>query len=208
VANPAAARAGDIAFPADAAARLAGISRRRLDYWTEHGIVEPSVVTRVSAQRTVRLYAFNDLMALLVASALRQHVSLQHIRAVVDHLREREYGRPLNQLKFAVVSGEIYFQHADGTWEGGHHPDQIVLHQVIDLRPLRARILGATMRPVALAGRVASQRGRLGSKPVFAGTRIPVATVRGYLDNGFTPAQVLKAYPALTLEDVAAAQSA
>jgi uncharacterized protein (DUF433 family) len=35
-----------------------------------------------------------------------------------------------------------------------------------------------------------------------------VKTVRAYLDNGFTVAQVLDAYPDLTTEDVKAARSA
>ena len=197
-----------VALPADVAVRLAGITRRQLDYWAEHGIVEPSVVTKVGARQSVRLYGFTDLMALLVAAELRRMVSLQHIGKVISHLRTRDYGRPLNQLKFAVVGREIYFMHPDGTWEGATHPDQVVLHQVIDLKPLRARIVAATKRPAQLAGQVESRRGRLGSKPVFAGTRIPVATVRGYLANGYTAQDVLKAYPSLTLADVAAAETA
>ena len=197
-----------VALPAEAAARLAGVSRRQLDRWAAQGIVRPTVTTAVSPKRTVRLYGFHDLMALLIAAELREQVSLRHIREVVTHLRERDYPRPLNELHFAVKGKQIYFRLPDGTWEGGKEPRQIVFHQTIDLKPLRARIKATTTRAPALAGQVESRRGRLGSKPVFAGTRIPVETVRGYLANGFTPQDVVKAFPSLTLEDVAAVQTA
>lgn len=198
-----------LALPADRAARLAGISAGQLQRWADQHIVEPTVVRRLSARRTVRLYGFGDLLALLVAAELRirQNVSLQHLAAVVAHLR-RDYDRPLTELKFAVEGREIYFMHPDGTWQGGRRPDQIVIHQVINLKPLRARILAARERPADASGKVERTRGVRGSKPVFAGTRIPVATVRGYLDNGYSTADVLKAYPGLTAEDIDAVRSA
>lgn len=41
-------------------------------------------------------------------------------------------------------------------------------------------------------------------KPVIAGTRIPVYAVLNLLAGGFSPEQVVKEYPDLTLEDVQA----
>jgi uncharacterized protein (DUF433 family) len=197
-----------VALPAVDAARLADVSVGQLRRWAEQGIVTPSVASPVSAHRSVVLYGFHDLVALLVAAELREHVSLQHIRQVVEHLRDRDFQRPLTELHFAVKGKQIYFRLPDGTWEGGRSPRQIVFHQTLSLEPLRARIRAATQRPATLAGRVETQRGRLGSKPVFAGTRIPVETVRGYLAHGYTPRDVVKAYPSLTLEDIEAVQSA
>jgi uncharacterized protein (DUF433 family) len=197
-----------VALPAEDAARLASISRDQLARWDAQGIVGPSVVRRLSPRRTIRLYGFVDLLALLVAAELRQHVTHQHLAKVVAHLRSRSYARPLTEVKFAVEGGEIYFMHADGTWEGGRKPDQIVIHQVINLTPLRARILAAKARPAEAAGRFERKRGVRASKPVFAGTRIPVETVRGYLANGYSAKDVIKAYPSLTLEDVEAVRSA
>lgn len=196
-----------VALPADDAARLARVSRDQLDRWDAQGIVGPTVVRRLGPRRTVRLYGFTDLLALLVAAELRERVSHQHLAEVVAHLRSRHYARPLTELRFAVGGGELYFMHADGTWEGGRRRDQIVIHQVVDLKPLRARIGAAKDRPAGSSGRIERRRGAQGSKPVLAGTRIPVETVRGYLAHGYTAQDVLKAYPSLTLEDVEAVRS-
>ena len=99
-----------------------------------------SIKRRLSDHNTLRLYSYQDLLALLVVSALRieRDMSLQTIRRVVRHLRSRGYNEPLREVKFATVGREIYFQHPDGTWEGDLQPDQIILEEVIRLDPLRS----------------------------------------------------------------------
>jgi uncharacterized protein (DUF433 family) len=191
-----------VVLPDDRAARLAGVSMRRLHYWQNVGLVQPSISRQVGPRRTVHLFEFTDLLQLLVVAELRDRLPLQHIRRVVEHLRVRGYKEPLRQLVFATVGKELYFQHPDGTWEGELAPDQVVFHQVIELEPLRRRIDRARHRSEDRAGQVERVRGRLGSKEVFAGTRIPVATVQAYLQSGFSEAEVLSEYPDLTPADV------
>ena len=55
-----------------------------------------------------------------------------------------------------------------------------------------------------IADRIAVDTQVMHGKPVIAGTRIPVYAVLNLLAGGFTPEQVLKEYPDLTLEDVQA----
>ncbi|MGH3622451.1 MAG: DUF433 domain-containing protein [Sciscionella sp.] len=194
-----------LALPRGASAKLAGLSLRQIDYWAETGLVRPSVDEVISPGRRVRLYKFADLIELLVASELKaRKVSLQHIRAVVAHLHERGYQRPLTELRFATLSNRVYFQHDDGSWEGGIHPDQLVLHQVLRLEPIRQRIEHSVDRDTTEQGRVERRRGVLGSKPVLAGTRVPVATVSRYLEAGHTVGEILEAFPSLTPADVEA----
>ena len=50
------------------------------------------------------------------------------------------------------------------------------------------------------------RRGVLGSKAVFAGTRVPVAAVEAYLERGLPDERILEAFPELTREDVEAAR--
>ena len=161
-----------LAFPDTQARRLAGVSMRRLRYWEEAGLVVPSIKRRLSEHNTVRLYSYQDLLALLVVSALRteRSMSLQKIRRVVTHLRSCGYQAPLRELKFATVGREIYFQYPDGRWEGDLRPDQIVIVEVILLDPLRLRIDRTAARPPQDAGRVEKRRGVHASAPVFAGT--------------------------------------
>jgi DNA-binding transcriptional MerR regulator len=193
-----------LAFPDTQARRLAGVSMRRLRYWEEVGLVVPSIKRRIGEHNTVRLYSYQDLLALLVVSALRtqRNMPLQKIRRVVKHLGSRGYHAPLRELRFATVGREIYFQHPDGRWEGDLSPDQIVLTEVIHLDPLRLRIDKAVARPAEDAGRVEKRRGVHASAPVFAGTRIRVATVQRYLEQGYQAGAILEAFPDLSAEDI------
>jgi DNA-binding transcriptional MerR regulator len=193
-----------IAFPEAQAARLARILPSRLRYWEDTYLIGPSIRRQLSPRNTVRLYGFEDLLSLLVVSELRteRDMSLQHIRRVVAHLKSRGYAAPLRELKFATIGKQIYFQHPDGTWEGDLAPDQIVLEKVLHLDPLRARISRAAGQRSARAGAVEKRRGVHASAPVFAGTRIRVATVQGYLQHGYDTAAILAAFPDLAPADV------
>lgn len=197
-----------IAMPEHRVAELTGLSPRQLRYWRDTLLVEPSISRRLSERNHVRLYTFRDVVSLMVAAELKQrHFSTQHIRRVVAHLRADGYPEPLSELRFATLGREIYFQMPDGTWSGDVRPSQIVLYRAIQLEPIRARIRSATQRPAAAAGKIERVRGRVGSKPVFASTRIPVETVVRWLVHGATPQQVIAAYPDLTRADIQAARS-
>jgi DNA-binding transcriptional MerR regulator len=193
-----------LAFPDTRAAALAGVSMRRLRYWEETGLIVPSIKRQLSPANTIRLYAYQDLLSLLVVGALRieRQMPLQQIRRVVEHLHSRGYHAPLRELRFATLGREMYFQHPDGSWEGDLQPDQIVLVETLRLDPLRARIEAASKRPEEAAGHVVKRRGVHASAPVFAGTRIRVSTVQDYLKNGFGTEAIQKAFPDLTTEDI------
>jgi uncharacterized protein (DUF433 family) len=180
------------------------VSVRRLRYWEQADLVVPSIKRRLGGRTTVRLYSYQDLLALLVVSVLRdqRRMSLQKIRRVVSYLRSRGYQAPLRELRFATVGNEIYFQHPDGTWEGDLRRDQVVLVEVMLLERLRLRISHAAMRPAEDTGRVEKRRGVHASAPVFAGTRIRVATVQRYLEQGYETPAILEAFPDLRAEDV------
>ncbi len=193
-----------MAVPRDTAARIARLSIRKVDDWARTRLVEPTVDTQGSTVR-VRLYGFLDLLALVVAAELNARgVSGRRIRQVVEHLKSRGYDRPLSKLTFATVGNRVYFQHDDGTWEGDLRPDQLVLREVLDLEPLRQRIAEGTRRDEALVGKIERRRGALGSKPLLAGTRVPVETVQRYLAAGRSTDDVLEAFPVLTATDVEA----
>jgi uncharacterized protein (DUF433 family) len=146
-------------------------------------------------------------MSLLVIAELRRRrVTLQHIRRIVAHLRERGYSQPLAQLGYATHGRATYFQHDDGSWASDVTPDQLIIHEALDLEPLVARIRAAAERDPATYGRVDRRRGALGSKPVVAGTRVPIQTIRRYLDHGATVSEILAAYPILVEQDIDAAQ--
>lgn len=196
-----------VAVSEDTAARIAGINKRRLRYWDETDVISPSVTKRLGPRSVVRLYSFQDAFEVLAAAALRDELSLQQIRKVIAHLRARGYDRPLAQLTFATGSnGELYFQHPDGEWEGISSPDQIVFEKTLRLDRIRHRLESSLTRAPKLAGKVQRRRGVLGSKPVFAGTRLPVATVVTYLRRGYGIERIMEAFPVLTEADVEVAR--
>jgi uncharacterized protein (DUF433 family) len=183
------------------------VSPRQLRYWDGTGLVVPSVKRKLDSRTAVRLYAFSDLVELLVVAAMRrQGISLQHVRRVIGHLRARGYDAPLRELRFAIYGGEAFFQHPDGSWEGGRAPRQIVLPHVIPLQEIAAHIRQAARREVQAAGRVVRRRKVMGRQAVFEGTRIPLATVVSYLERGYNTEQIIEAFPTLTPADVEAAR--
>lgn len=197
-----------LAIPDKQAAQLARITMKQLRHWEKTRLVCPSVRQEISPRNIVRLYSFQDLVELLVVAELRHRpgISLQHIRRLVSYLSDLDFTAPLRELKFATRGMEIYIQFPDGSWSGDPYPDQIIFRHAIALDDVAAKIGRLRERDPESAGRVTSRRGVHRSKPVFAGTRIPVATVRRYLDAGYDTAAILREYPSLTAADIEAAR--
>ncbi len=199
-----------VAVDLQTAARIADISPRRLVAWDSRGFLSPDTKRRISTRNTVRLYDFGELVEIKVAlTLLDQRISLPHIQRLIQYLREvRGVDRPLERLAFAVVRGRIYFKLEDGNWEGEDRPGQIVIHQVLDLEAIRAEMRAALKRDRQRRRRPGiEQRRRVrGGKPVFTGTRTPVAAVLAYVDRGYSDKDILAAYPHLTPEDIALAR--
>lgn len=193
-----------VAFTQDRVMRLTGLSRRQINYWADTGLLEPSVEERLTPHRPVRLYSYRDAMSLLVIAELRRQRSLQAVRAVVAHVRSRNF-EP-NEVRFAVSGRDVFIQLPDGTWEDGFVPGRMPM-VTIDLRPLRHRAAKATERDPDSVGKIERRRGALGSKPLIAGTRVPVEAVHRYLARGATAAEIMQAYPSLQPEDVEAART-
>jgi uncharacterized protein (DUF433 family) len=197
-----------VAFTRARAAGVAGLTERQVDYWMRTGLVRPAIDTRLTA-RPIRLYDFQDLMSLLVIAELKARgISVRHVRRIVEHLRADGYSRPLTELRFAVLKGKLYIQHLDGAWEGGGNVGQLIVPHVLDLQPLRARLSDARRRPADTLGHSEQRRGTMGYKPLIAGTRVPVATVRRYLDRGCSTEELLEAFPALEVDDIKAVKYA
>jgi uncharacterized protein (DUF433 family) len=200
---------GLITLTDEHAARLAGVSLGQMRSWERAGFIKPSVERSFGPRSNVRLYGFDRLVELLVAATLVHHpgVTMSHVRTIVTRLHRRGYASPLRQVSFAVIGSEIYFRDPEtGDWEGGRRPGQIVIEQVLPLDPIRAKIRSAIERDPQQSGKIERRRKTHGSKPVFAGTRVPVETVQKYITSGHSTAQILQSFPALTRADVEAAE--
>jgi DNA-binding transcriptional MerR regulator len=78
----------EVGYRGPAACMAAGITYRQLDYWARTGLVEPSV-RAAHGSGSQRLYSFRDILVLKVVKRLLETgISLQQIRAAVQHLRD------------------------------------------------------------------------------------------------------------------------
>lgn len=195
-----------LAIPDKKAAQLAGVTMKQLRHWEKTGLVVPSVQKKISPRNTVRLYSFQDLMELLVVAELRHRpgISLQHVRRLISYLSTLDFAAPLRELKFATHGKEIYINFPDGSWSGDPYPDQIIFRHAIALQDVAAKIGKVREREPGTIGQVTSRRGVHRSKPVLAGTRIPVETVQRYLEAGYDAAAIIREYPSLTPADIEA----
>ena len=83
------ADSGELGYRGPTACSAAGITYRQLDYWARTGLVEPSVRS-AHGSGSQRLYSFRDILVLKVVKRLLDTgISLQQIRAAVQHLRDR-----------------------------------------------------------------------------------------------------------------------
>ncbi len=79
----------DMGFRGPVACNAAGITYRQLDYWARTGLVVPGM-RPAEGSGTQRLYGFRDVLLLKVIKRLLDAgVSLQQVRAAIDHLRAR-----------------------------------------------------------------------------------------------------------------------
>jgi len=97
----------DVGYRGTTACAAAGITYRQLDYWARTGLVEPSV-RAAHGSGSQRLYGFRDILVLKVVKRLLDTgVSLQNIRAAVQHLRVRGV-QDLAQITLMSDGASVY----------------------------------------------------------------------------------------------------
>lgn len=180
---------------------LAGISQRQLRYWARD-LARPAVDQQLSAHRDVRLYDYDGVLTVMVLAELKQRgKSLRYLWQVTRLIGEE--GLRFPELVFATSGSRVHFQRPTGEWQDAER-NQAIDAEFVPLSPLRAKVERSMQRDPASVGKTERRRGTMGSKVLVAGTRVPVATVRRYLDRGIPVAEVLEAFPVLDREDVEA----
>lgn len=78
----------DGGFSGAAAAEIAGITYRQLDYWTRTGLVSPSLAA-ASGSGSRRRYSYTDLLELrVIKSLIDAGIRLENVREAFAYLRE------------------------------------------------------------------------------------------------------------------------
>ncbi|MGK2961840.1 MAG: DUF433 domain-containing protein [Gemmatimonadaceae bacterium] len=197
------------AFTAEQVCRLTGLSPRQLGYWDRTGFFPPEFLDDYKRRAFGRIYSFRDVVGLRVVAILRKKYSipLQELRKVGRWLRER-HEEPWSSLRFAIQGRKVvFFDPASGDAVEPRGAGQKVL--AIALEPIASQMRSASARlrdrSHEQIGQIVRNRYVVHNAWVVAGTRIPTSAIWNYHEAGFTPAAIIREYPRLTAEDVAAA---
>lgn len=195
------------AFTEDQASRLTGVPVGRLRAWHKTRFYSPSIAYMQGVGRT---YSFRDLLNLKIVWALRRDlgISMQHLREVGKKLsgiedadwsvttlyvlnRRVVFDNPHTKTREEIVSGQAIFD---------------IPLQVVKSNMQEAIAVEFARRPETI-GNIETKRRVVGSKPVVAGTRVPVSTIEAYLAEGFDTATIIDEFPSITEADVAAVKA-
>lgn len=191
-----------IGVPRERAAEIVDVSVDRLNRWAGNGLVKPSIMGTIGG-RNYHSYSLDDLVQGRIVRQIEDRgVHVRKIRGFVDALKSTAHPRPLASFEWGVEGGEMYAQFPDESWVGGRRPNQIVMIEIIDPEAIRVAAREAAIARVGEPGTTESRRAVMGSKTVFAGTRVPVASVQTYLKRGYDVASILAEYPDLASADV------
>lgn len=169
--------------------------------------MSPSLASELGS-RSIWTFSLEDLVQGRVVKELEDRgTSVRHIGRVVEAVRSSTHPRPLASLVWGVAGHELFVGYPDGSWVGDRRPSQNVFIETLDLETIRgdARRSAQERRPDDI-GAVETRRGKLGSKEVFAGTRISVSAVVEYIERGASDERILQGFPDLRSEDIDSAR--
>ncbi|NBC34835.1 MAG: DUF433 domain-containing protein [Alphaproteobacteria bacterium] len=196
-----------VAFADTHVAQLTGLSRRQLREWNRKGFFTPHYGDDGLRGPQSRLYSFPDVVCLrLIAMLRRDHrIPFDVLADIRDALTARDFDA-WNDLVLHINGRRVELLEA-GDDEAA--PAANGESRIIRVAEVRAALSEAAetlkCRSPDELGKIKRSRRIMHNAPVFAGTRIPVAMVRRYLEAGFTSERILSDYPTLTPHDIEAA---
>lgn len=189
------------AFTEEEAARLGRVSLRQLRYWAQDGFFVPAI----DPTPPLRLYSFRDLVCLRILGSLRNElkVPLSHLRDVkasLQHLGEHLWSSTVLHVldrRVVVVNPET-----GGREDAVNGQSVLQIPLQVVTADMQQAVRDLRSRPAADIGRLDT---RVKARAVIAGTRIPVRAIQDFAAAGYDAQAILRQYPTLTAEDIAAA---
>lgn len=198
------------AFSEEQVSRLTGLSRAQLRAWNRKGFILPEFKVGDGVRRPYTyIYSFKDLLKLRVLNQLRNKhrvpmAELVRVERELDHMGDDKW----TKQRLWVHNRRVVFEEPQSLRKREIASKQFVAEIPLEVVTSDARsdIAKLNERGKGQAGDIIRKRYLHSSDHVFAGTRIPVSAVIGYLDAGFGPKEIIQRLPDLTLADVRAAQ--
>lgn len=196
------------AFSEDQAERLSGVSKSQLRYWDRTDFFKPAFANENRRVAFSRIYSFKDITSLRVLNILRNQYSvpLQHLRKVASELSG------FSDAKWTAVEMFVFNRRVVFVEPGSRQHREIVSRQYVIGLPLNMVVLDTKrdiehlqVRDDTSIGKVTRARYVSHNAWVVAGTRIPVATIKRFAEDGFSLEQIMQEYPTLTETDIKAA---
>jgi uncharacterized protein (DUF433 family) len=196
------------AFTTETVSRLTDLSIRQLQHWNRTGFFSPAFADPNTRRPHSRVYSFQDVVGLRTIAKLREAgVSLQELKKVRALFAPGQSDQWANRT-FYTVGRRVFFTHEDAIVAArplGQRAEPGILKMGPVVADVKASIRQLYVRPKEQIGQITHDRSILGGAPVVAGTRIPTATIAWFHRNGYSPSQILREFPRLTEEDIAAA---
>jgi uncharacterized protein (DUF433 family) len=198
------------AFSEEQIARLTGLSRAQLRAWNRRGFIRPEYRVGEDARKPFTyIYSFRDLLKLRVLNQLRNvyQVPMKELVRVERELSDLGDDKWTKQ-RLWVHNRRVVFEEPESLRKREISTKQFVAEIPLEVVTSDARedIRRLNRRDAGDVGKVLRKRHLHSSEPVFAGTRIPVAAVVGYLEAGFEDAEILRRLPDLEPGDIEAAR--
>lgn len=113
---------------------LTGMKSGKLSYWDETGLVVPEKFGNSKRPRV--FYSAEQVLQLKIIQRLRERLSLQETRKVIDFLKERNYKPTLFECKLVFIGEQLYLIE---DWQefgkfvleaSGKNKGQIIIHEI------------------------------------------------------------------------------
>jgi uncharacterized protein (DUF433 family) len=200
------------AFSEDQVAQLTDLSRAQLRAWNKRGFIKPEFKYGDNPRAAFTyIYSFKDLLKLRVLNQLRNVYQvpmkeLVRVERELAHMGDDKWTRQ----RLWVHNRKVVFEEPESLRKREISSRQFVAEIPLEVVTSDARddIRRLNRRDADEIGRIVKKRYLHSSELVFAGTRIPVSAVHGYLEAGFTDHDIIRRLPDLAPGDIEAARQA
>lgn len=196
------------AFTEEQTERLTGVTRSQLRYWDRTQFFQPSFGYENRRVAFSRIYSFKDIAALRTISMLRNEYSvpLQHLRQVARKLQHLEDKLWTETTLYVLNKRVHFFNTSTGDIEDvlkGQYALELPLKKIQS--EMSDEVHRLFRRSDENVGQVSRSRNLSHNAWVVAGTRVPVATIKRFAEDGFSIDEIQHEYPSLTKADIRAA---
>ncbi|ARU02578.1 hypothetical protein LOKVESSMR4R_03305 [Yoonia vestfoldensis] len=195
------------AFSDEQASSLTGLSKHQLRHWDKIGFFQPAMAHANRSVALSRVYSFSDLVELQVLRTLRNDhkCSLQHLKGVKKKLEEIGEQRWSNTILYVLDKRVVVYDEETDQLEDILSSQRVLK---IPLRIVKAdmrdRIKELWVRPEELVGSFQQKRNVVHNATVISGTRVPVSTIRDFIDEGYSDIEIIAEFPTIAIADVIA----